>query len=162
LATRLAPHLVRPVPILVPLPAHRGLTGLVQRAWQRGYYGAGVGLYDAFATAAQLRGSAPRGMPLHRHLSRTETHRRFPSLRESAGMRVRASKGVHLVVPRSAITGEAGLILRTQTSVLFVIPWGGHWIIGTTDTDWNLDRGHPAASATDISYLLGQVNAVLD
>src|ERR1700745_3084710 len=25
LATRLAPHLVRPVPILVPLPAHRGL-----------------------------------------------------------------------------------------------------------------------------------------
>jgi len=63
------------------------------------------------------------------------------------GLRVRASKGVHLVVPRSAITGEAGLILRTPTSVLFVIPWGGHWIIGTTDTDWQLDRGHPAASA---------------
>src|SRR6188472_1122818 len=47
LATRLAPHLVRPVPILVPLPAHRGVVGLGQRAWQRAYYGAGVGLYDA-------------------------------------------------------------------------------------------------------------------
>ena len=70
------------------------------------------------------------------------------------GLRVRASKGVHLVVPRSAITGEAGLILRTATSVLFVIPWGGHWIIGTTDTDWHLDRAHPAASARDIDYLL--------
>ena len=70
------------------------------------------------------------------------------------GLRVRASKGVHLVVPRSAITGEAGLILRTPTSVLFVIPWGGHWIIGTTDTDWQLDRAHPAASARDIAYLL--------
>jgi glycerol-3-phosphate dehydrogenase len=78
------------------------------------------------------------------------------------GLRVRASKGVHLVVPRSAITGEAGLILRTPTSVLFVIPWGGHWIIGTTDTDWQLDRSHPAASARDISYLLDQVNTVLE
>jgi glycerol-3-phosphate dehydrogenase len=78
------------------------------------------------------------------------------------GMRVRASKGVHLVVPRSAITGEAGLILRTPTSVLFVLPWGGHWIIGTTDTDWQLDRSHPAASARDIRYLLDQVNTVLD
>jgi glycerol-3-phosphate dehydrogenase len=77
------------------------------------------------------------------------------------GLRVRASKGVHLVVPRSAITGDAGLILRTATSVLFVIPWGGHWIIGTTDTDWTLDRAHPAASATDIEYLLAQVNEVL-
>ena len=66
------------------------------------------------------------------------------------------------MVPRSAITGEAGLILRTPTSVLFVIPWGGHWIIGTTDTDWQLDRSHPAASARDIRYLLDQVNTVLD
>jgi glycerol-3-phosphate dehydrogenase len=78
------------------------------------------------------------------------------------GLRVRASKGVHLVVPRSAITGEAGLILRTESSVLFVIPWGGHWIIGTTDTDWSLDRAHPAASARDIDYLLNQVNLILD
>ena len=49
LATRLAPHLVRPVPILVPLPAARGAAGLVGRAWRRGYYGAGVAAYDAFA-----------------------------------------------------------------------------------------------------------------
>jgi len=78
------------------------------------------------------------------------------------GLRVRASKGVHLVVPRSAISGDAGLILRTPTSVLFVLPWGGHWIIGTTDTDWTLDRQHPAASARDIVYLLEQLNRWLD
>ncbi|MGH3648468.1 MAG: glycerol-3-phosphate dehydrogenase/oxidase [Micromonosporaceae bacterium] len=78
------------------------------------------------------------------------------------GLRVRASKGIHLLVPRSAITGDSGLILRTASSVLFVIPWGGHWLIGTTDTDWTLDRAHPAASATDIDYLLSQVNQVLD
>jgi glycerol-3-phosphate dehydrogenase len=78
------------------------------------------------------------------------------------GLRVRASKGVHLVVPRSAISGETGLIWRTASSVLFVVPWGGHWIVGTTDTDWRLDRAHPAASAKDIEYLLSQANAVLE
>ena len=74
---------------------------------------------------------------------------------------VRASKGVHLVVPRDRIHGDAGLILRTEKSVLFVIPWESHWIIGTTDTDWNLDLAHPAASRSDIDYLLERVNAVL-
>ncbi|HEY6595848.1 MAG TPA: glycerol-3-phosphate dehydrogenase/oxidase [Asanoa sp.] len=254
LATRLAPHLVRPVPVLVPLPAGGGLWDLPVRAARRGYYGLGVAAYDAFAGVF----GHGRGMPLHRHLTREGARHLFPSLRPDAiagairyydgqvddarlvvtlartaaslgaalatstravglvrharevtgvqvrdmearlgdpdaefevrartviaatgvwsddlsrmlgdvgvrpGLRVRASKGVHVVVPRSAITGDAGLILRTPTSVLFVIPWGGHWIIGTTDTDWQLDRAHPAASASDITYLLSQVNTVLD
>jgi glycerol-3-phosphate dehydrogenase len=80
-------------------------------------------------------------------------------------LKVRASKGVHLVVPRSAIDGPevspSGLILRTPTSVLFVIPWGRHWIVGTTDTPWTLDRAHPAASSADIAYILEQLNKVL-
>jgi glycerol-3-phosphate dehydrogenase len=76
-------------------------------------------------------------------------------------IRVRASKGVHLVVPRDRIISDSGLILRTASSVLFVIPWGRHWIIGTTDTDWDLDLAHPAASRADIDYLLDHVNAVL-
>jgi glycerol-3-phosphate dehydrogenase len=75
--------------------------------------------------------------------------------------RVRASKGVHIVVPRDRITGDAGLVLRTVRSVLFVIPWKAHWLIGTTDTDWNLDLAHPAATKSDIDYLLGCVNSVL-
>ncbi len=246
LATRLAPHLVRPVPFLVPLTAETpGVAGVAKRAWHRVYYGAGVALYDAFAGLV----GGGRGMPLHRHLSRHGARRLFPSLRDEGltgairyydgqvddarfvvtvartaaslgaavltgvkavgllrqarqvtgvrvsdgadefdvraktviaatgvwsddvsswlpdarvGFRVRASKGVHLVVPRSAITGEVGLILRTASSVLFVIPWGGHWIIGTTDTDWELDRAHPAATAKDIDYLLSHVNEVLD
>ncbi len=75
---------------------------------------------------------------------------------------VRASKGIHLVVPKDRIRSEVGLILRTEKSVLFVIPWGRHWIIGTTDTDWSLDKAHPAASEADIDYLLKHVNAVLE
>ncbi|GAA5128058.1 glycerol-3-phosphate dehydrogenase/oxidase [Haloechinothrix salitolerans] len=75
--------------------------------------------------------------------------------------RVRASKGVHVVVPRDRIVSDSGLVLRTATSVLFVIPWRAHWIIGTTDTDWNLDLAHPAATKADIDYLLDQINSVL-
>ncbi len=83
-------------------------------------------------------------------------------LGDTRGLRVRASKGVHLVVPRSTINGDSGLILRTAKSVLFVIDWGGHWIIGTTDTEWDLDRAHPAASSVDIGYILSQLNKVLE
>ncbi len=74
---------------------------------------------------------------------------------------VRASKGVHIVVPRDRINSETGLILRTEKSVLFVIPWTTHWIVGTTDTDWTLDKAHPAASRADLDYILEHVNAVL-
>ncbi|ALE06948.1 glycerol-3-phosphate dehydrogenase [Arthrobacter sp. ERGS1:01] len=76
-------------------------------------------------------------------------------------LKVRASKGIHLVVPRDRFQSTVGLILRTEKSVLFVIPWGRHWIIGTTDTDWKLDKAHPAATSADIDYLLGHVNKVL-
>ncbi|MFC5910716.1 glycerol-3-phosphate dehydrogenase/oxidase [Streptacidiphilus monticola] len=74
---------------------------------------------------------------------------------------VRASKGVHVLVPRDRVNARSGLILRTEKSVLFVIPWGRHWVIGTTDTDWDLDKNHPAVSSSDIDYLLEHVNAVL-
>ena len=81
---------------------------------------------------------------------------------ERGQFHVRASKGVHLVVPRDRVRSDSGLILRTEKSVLFVIPWGRHWIIGTTDTDWELDRAHPAASSSDIDYVLEHVNSVLE
>ncbi|CCH79462.1 Glycerol-3-phosphate dehydrogenase 2 [Nostocoides japonicum T1-X7] len=76
-------------------------------------------------------------------------------------LKVRASKGIHLVVPRDRIDSSSGVILRTAKSVLFIIPWDEHWIIGTTDTDWTLDKVHPAATSADIDYLLDTVNAVL-
>jgi glycerol-3-phosphate dehydrogenase len=75
--------------------------------------------------------------------------------------RVRMSKGIHFTVPADRIPSGTGLILRTEKSVLFVIPWGRHWIVGTTDTDWDLDRAEPAASRADIDYLLEHVNRVL-
>jgi glycerol-3-phosphate dehydrogenase len=75
--------------------------------------------------------------------------------------RVRPSKGVHIVVPRDRIRMTTGLLTRTEKSVLFVIPWDEHWLIGDTDTEWPYDPGHPAASRADIDYLLAKVNRLL-
>ena len=77
-------------------------------------------------------------------------------------LRVRASKGIHIVVPRDRIRSTMGILLGTEKSVLFVIPWGSHWLIGTTDTPWTLDKAYPVATAFDIDYLLSQVNRVLE
>jgi glycerol-3-phosphate dehydrogenase len=76
-------------------------------------------------------------------------------------LRVRPSKGVHIVVPRDRIAMGTGLLTRTEKSVLFVIPWGDHWLIGDTDTEWPYDPASPAASRTDIEYLLAKVNRIL-
>ncbi|MEV5924410.1 glycerol-3-phosphate dehydrogenase/oxidase [Micrococcus luteus] len=72
---------------------------------------------------------------------------------ERGQFHVRASKGIHLVVPKDRIHSSTGLILRTEKSVLFVIPWGRHWIIGTTDTDWDLDKAHPASANRIRAYV---------
>lgn len=74
---------------------------------------------------------------------------------------VTASKGIHIVVPRDRIDATSGLITKTEKSVLFIIPFHQHWLIGTTDTPWDLDLAHPAASARDIDYLLDQTNRLL-
>ncbi|MCW4353636.1 glycerol-3-phosphate dehydrogenase/oxidase [Hoyosella sp. YIM 151337] len=79
-------------------------------------------------------------------------------------LKVHASKGVHIVVPRDRIDAATGLITETEKSLLFIIPcpWSDDfWVIGTTDTTWNLDLAHPAATSRDIEYILGQVNALL-
>src|SRR6201996_4269416 len=78
-----------------------------------------------------------------------------------AGYKVRMSKGVHLVVPYEAIRSDTGIILRTEKSVLFIIPWGQRWIVGTTDTDWTGDRAEPTATGADIDYILEHANRIL-
>ena len=78
-----------------------------------------------------------------------------------AGYRVRMSKGVHIVVPRNAVDADTGMILRTDKSVLFFIPWAERWIVGTTDTDFSGDRAEPVATEEDIEYILAAANRVL-
>jgi glycerol-3-phosphate dehydrogenase len=231
LLTRIAPHLVHPIPFLLP----------IRQRWERGYFGAGVALYDG------LGGWHPQ-IPRHRHLGRRAALAAAPALRDDAligairyfdaqtddarlaltllrtalahgavalsrvavtsfvggarveGVRlrdeesgeelevragatvlaagvwtrelellagvddpigIRASKGVHVLVPRERLELSDALILRTERSVLLVIPWGEHWLIGTTDTPWQLGPDRPTVSAGDIDYLLRRTNSAL-
>ena len=64
------------------------------------------------------------------------------------------------MVPRQKLSLSTGLITRTERSVLFILPWGEHWLIGTTDTDWDYSKSRPLATVADVDYLLAQVNAV--
>src|SRR3954465_10999581 len=67
LLTRLAPHLVRPVPFLYPLHHH----------WERPYVGAGLVLYDGMAMA----GKYEMGVPKHKHVFRRQLARMAPDLK---------------------------------------------------------------------------------
>ncbi|MBU3646311.1 MAG: glycerol-3-phosphate dehydrogenase [Candidatus Nanopelagicaceae bacterium] len=78
------------------------------------------------------------------------------------GYGVRMSKGAHIVVPGDAIKSQTGVILKTDVSVLFIIPWGDKWIVGTTDTDYDQSREEPLATAEDVTYIINQANRVLE
>ncbi|MDN5656014.1 glycerol-3-phosphate dehydrogenase/oxidase [Brevibacterium sandarakinum] len=80
-----------------------------------------------------------------------------------AGLKVLASKGVHITVDQDKIKADpnTGIISKTEKSVLFVIPWEGYWVIGTTDTPWDQDVDSPVANSDDIEYLLKHANAIL-
>ncbi|MGB6022651.1 MAG: glycerol-3-phosphate dehydrogenase/oxidase, partial [Ornithinimicrobium sp.] len=77
------------------------------------------------------------------------------------GLNVLASKGIHIVIPRDRLKGTSGVLIQTEKSVLFFVPWSRYWIVGTTDTPWEEDRLHPVATSADIDYVLEHANDVL-
>ena len=87
-----------------------------------------------------------------------QLHERFEL---TPGYNVTMSKGAHIVMPGSAIKSDAGIIIKTPVSVLFLIPWGDKWIVGTTDTPYEGDRAEPCATQEDVQYILDQANRVL-
>ena len=87
-----------------------------------------------------------------------QLHERFEL---TPGYNVTMSKGAHIVMPGSAIKSNAGIIIKTPVSVLFLIPWGDKWIVGTTDTPYEGDRAEPCATQEDVQYILDQANRVL-
>jgi glycerol-3-phosphate dehydrogenase len=75
---------------------------------------------------------------------------------------LRPSKGIHVLVPRSAIDMRIGLFMRTEKSIFHAIPWGdAHWLLGDTDTEWDGEPDAPVASRADVEYVLGKVNSAL-
>lgn len=72
------------------------------------------------------------------------------------------SRGAHLLIPRSKIPMRSGLTVRVPGRVVFVIPWGVYWLVGTTDVPHQGPVDRPAATRDEIAYLLSALADVLD
>lgn len=84
-----------------------------------------------------------------------------PWLAQSSGPRCRLSKGVHLVMP--PLPGDDALLFFSEPDgrVVFLIPWYGHTLLGTTDTDYSGDPDRVRVEPEDVAYLLGASRRVL-
>jgi glycerol-3-phosphate dehydrogenase len=83
------------------------------------------------------------------------------ALDEPAPPRLRLTKGVHVVVPAARVGNRAALVLHAVADrrIMFVIPWGTHDLIGTTDTDHaGGPEEPPVVERADVEYLLDAVN----
>lgn len=71
---------------------------------------------------------------------------------------LKVSSGTHIVLDARFVPPDTGfLVPRTDDGrVLFVLPWQGHALVGTTD-DPAAVSDHPVPTAKDIAYLLDYV-----
>ncbi len=76
---------------------------------------------------------------------------------------LRPAKGVHVAVERAKLPCEMAAILPVPNDrrTIFVIPWGDHTYIGTTDTDYDGPMDSPTVEPEDVDYLLRAVNAAV-
>ncbi|HEY7270686.1 MAG TPA: glycerol-3-phosphate dehydrogenase/oxidase, partial [Dehalococcoidia bacterium] len=68
--------------------------------------------------------------------------------------RLAPTKGVHIVVPRLPLADALILPTGPDDRVFFVIPWGEHSLIGTTDTKYDGDPDRAEVTSEDVDYLL--------
>src|SRR5438094_837563 len=136
---RLAPHLVRPQEFVFPL-YRGGPLGPLKLA-------AGLWAYDLLAGFWNVR--------RHRMLSPKAVAEAEPALLRD-GL---CGAGQYW----DCRTDDARLVLETALSaagrVMFVIPWGAHTLVGTTDTDHPGGPDvPPTVEPSDVAYLLDTVN----
>eukprot|EP00667_Euglena_gracilis_P005050 EG_transcript_5076 len=74
---------------------------------------------------------------------------------------VMPSSGAHITLPGRYANPEMGVLSMTQDGrVLFLLPWQGQAIAGTTDTKCEATRD-PAASPSDVDFILGELRHYL-
>lgn len=72
---------------------------------------------------------------------------------------LKASSGIHIVLSQRFAPPESGLMIpKTDDGrVLFILPWQGHALIGTTESPSEI-VDHPQANEEEIGYLLRHIN----
>ena len=82
-------------------------------------------------------------------------------------IKIRSTKGVHIVVDRSRLRIDEAVVMTEQDRVICAVPWGERVYVGTTDTDYDGRVEQVCTEAQDVQYLLDVLNryfpeAVLD
>jgi glycerol-3-phosphate dehydrogenase len=73
---------------------------------------------------------------------------------------IRPSRGTHIIIPRERLSVNAGAIAPAPGGRrIFVLPWLGQTLIGTTDNDYDGDIDHVRPADEDVAYLLDAINA---
>ncbi len=77
--------------------------------------------------------------------------------------RIKPSKGIHVVLRKGVANWQSALVIPETDDgrVLFVTPWSGHMLIGTTDDPFAGSLDSPPVSVADVTYLLDHVNRYL-
>ncbi len=75
--------------------------------------------------------------------------------------RIAPSRGTHILLglDKLAIGENACVVPAGAGRAIFVLPWYGRALVGTTDNDFDGDIVHPAPAEADIEYLLDALNA---
>ncbi|MEN9594817.1 MAG: hypothetical protein RLY23_1300 [Actinomycetota bacterium] len=76
---------------------------------------------------------------------------------------IRPAKGIHITVPWSKVRNDIAAIIPVPKDKrsIFVVPWGEHTYVGTTDTDYEGDIDDPQCTPDDISYCIDAMNLVM-
>lgn len=74
------------------------------------------------------------------------------------------ARGVHVTLPWALVRNDVAAIVPAPDGerLVFVIPWGDHTYVGTTDTTYEGALDDPRCTADDVAYLLGALNGVSD
>ncbi len=73
---------------------------------------------------------------------------------------LRPTKGAHLAFPASRFPADRAVVLagKRDQRIMFVIPWLGYTLLGTTDTDHKGDPADLSVTREDVDYLLETAN----
>jgi glycerol-3-phosphate dehydrogenase len=73
-----------------------------------------------------------------------------------AHTKLRPSKGIHVVLPSEKLQNQSAVLIpsRGEKRFLFVIPWLGRTVVGTTDTDYAGDLDEPRAESSEVDRVV--------
>ncbi len=79
------------------------------------------------------------------------------------GGTLRPAKGIHLTVSREKLPCDVAAVIPVPKDKrsIFIVPWGEHTYLGTTDTDYDGSLDDPRVDERDVEYVLGAINGVV-